>query len=86
MEKPAQEKSVMNVSWPSFDARALERDSVQVVAQINGKLRGKFQVASGNEDEVREIILADAKIQEFISGKPVKRFIYIADKVANIVI
>ena len=68
------EKSVMNVSWPSFDARALERDSVQVVAQINGKLRGKFQVASGsNEDEVREIILADAKIQEFISGKPVKR-------------
>ncbi len=81
------EKSVMNVSWPSFDARALERDSVQVVAQINGKLRGKFQVASGsNEDEVREIILADARIQEFISGKPVKRFIYIADKVANIVV
>ena len=81
------EKSVMNVSWPSFDARALERDSVQVVAQINGKLRGKFQVASGSsEEEVREIILADARIQEFISGKPVKRFIYIADKVANIVI
>ncbi|MBI3616785.1 MAG: leucine--tRNA ligase [Candidatus Omnitrophica bacterium] len=81
------EKSVMNVSWPSFDARALERDSVQVVAQINGKLRGKFQVASGSsEEEVREIVLADARIQEFISGKPVKRFIYIADKVANIVI
>ena len=81
------EKSVMNVSWPSFDARALTRDSVQVVAQINGKLRGKFQIASGSsEEEVREIILADAKIQEFISGKPVKRFIYIVDKVANIVV
>ena len=77
----------MNVSWPSFDARALERDSVQVVAQINGKLRGKFQVASGSsEEEVRDIILADARIREFIAGKPVKRFIYIVDKVANIVI
>ena len=81
------EESVMHVAWPSFDALALERDSVQIVAQINGKLRGKFQVASGSsEEEVRKIILADAKIQEFIAGKPVKRFIYIIDKVANIVI
>jgi len=86
-ETGGKEKSVMHVAWPSFDAQALTRDSVQVVAQINGKLRGKFQVASGSsEEEVREIVLKDPKIQEFMAGKPVKRFIYIADKVANIVI
>ena len=81
------EESVARVAWPRYDEAALRRDSLQVVAQINGKLRGKFQISSGSsEEEVRKIVLADAKIQEFLAGKSVKRFIYIAEKVANIVV
>ncbi|HCI44658.1 MAG TPA: leucine--tRNA ligase [Candidatus Omnitrophica bacterium] len=81
------QESVARAAWPKYDEAALKQDSVQVVVQINGKLRGKFQVAAGSsEEDVRETVLADAKIQEFLAGKPVKRFIYVAGKVANVVV
>ncbi|MBI5149185.1 MAG: leucine--tRNA ligase [Candidatus Omnitrophica bacterium] len=81
------EQSVVRAAWPACDEAALKQDSVQVVVQINGKLRGKFQVAAdSSEEDVRKIALADAKIREFLAGKPVKRFVYVAGKVANIVL
>jgi leucyl-tRNA synthetase len=81
------QESVARAAWPRYDEAALKQDSAQVVVQVNGKLRGKFQVASGSsEEEVRAIVLRDPKIREFVAGKPVKRFIYVAGKVANIVV
>ncbi len=86
-ERTGGKGSVTCAGWPKYEEAALKQDSVLVVAQINGKLRGKFQVASGSsEEEVRKVVLADAKIQEFLAGKPVRKFIYVPDKVANIVI
>ena len=81
------EDSVMQAAWPSHDAKALEQDLIQIVAQVNGKLRGKFDVPVAiSEDEVKELVLSDAKIQEFMQGKPLRRFIYVPGKLANIVI
>lgn len=79
--------SVSKAEWPKFDEKALKQDVIQVVVQVNGKLRGKFDVsASADEAEVRKIILADPGIQKFIQSQDIKKFIYIPGKLANIVV
>ncbi len=81
------EESVMQAAWPSYDEKALEQDLIQIVAQVNGKLRGKFDVPVGiSAEEVKGLVLSDAKIQEFMQGKPLRRFVYIPGKLANIVV
>ena len=79
--------SIVKTAWPHYDASSLVQDEIQIVVQVNGKLRGRFVVAAGaTEDQVRQIVLADFKIQEFIQGKPIKKFIYVPGKIANVVI
>ena len=81
------EKSIVHARWPMYDEQALKKDTIQVVVQINGKLRGKFDIAShGSEAEIKTIILADAKLKEFLQDKPIKRFIYIPGKLVNLVV
>jgi leucyl-tRNA synthetase len=73
--------------WPEPDARALERDSVEVVVQVNGKLRGRVTVPAGaDEATVREAALADANVQRFMEGRPLRKFVYVPGKLANLVV
>ncbi|MCK5179332.1 MAG: class I tRNA ligase family protein, partial [Candidatus Omnitrophica bacterium] len=81
------EESVIQVPWPQYSEEALKQDTVQIIAQVNGKLRGKFNVGVGSsEDEIKEIVLADEKIREFLRDKPVKKFIYVPGKLVNLVV
>jgi leucyl-tRNA synthetase len=69
------------------DAAALERAAVEVVVQVNGKLRGRVTVPVGaDEAVVREAALADANVQRFMEGKPLRKFIYVPGKLANLVV
>ena len=73
--------------WPQVDAAALEREAVEVVVQVNGKLRGRVTVPVGaSEDLVREAALADVNVQKFVEGKPVRKFVYVPGKLANLVV
>ncbi|OGX23655.1 MAG: leucine--tRNA ligase [Omnitrophica WOR_2 bacterium RIFCSPHIGHO2_02_FULL_48_11] len=82
-----QKESIARVSWPSYNEAALEQDTAAIVVQINGKVRGKFDVpAAISEAELKKIILADAKIQQYIGGKAVQKYIIIPKKLVNIVI
>jgi leucyl-tRNA synthetase len=57
------------------------------VVQVNGKLRGRVKVpASADESTVREAALADAMVQKYIDGKPVRKFVYVRGKLANLVV
>lgn len=81
------DKSVSDVMLPAYDEKAFTLDEVLVVVQINGKLRGKFQVpADCPEVTLRELILKDEKILSHIQGKEIKRFIVVLNKIVNIVI
>ena len=63
------------------------RAELEVVVQVNGKLRSRITVAAdAGEAQVREIALADANVQKFIEGKPVRKFIYVPGKLANVVV
>ncbi len=79
--------SIARLTWPRYDERALKQDTVLVVAQVNGKLRAKFDMdADSPEDKVKEIVLQDPKIQQYVAGKEIRKFIYIKNKLVNIVV
>ncbi len=81
------QQAVIDAHWPVADESALKRDSLQLVVQVNGKLRGKISVASGAEgDEVKAIALADSNVSRFIDGKTVRKVILVPGKLVNIVI
>jgi leucyl-tRNA synthetase len=81
------EKSVSDAGWPRYDEKALETDTILMVVQINGKLRGKFDIPSDADDEqIREIVLADEKIPEYTKDKQIKKFIVVPKKLVSIVV
>ena len=80
-------KSISDIAWPVCDEKALQLENVSIVVQVNGKLRGKFDVPLNcPESELKEIIFADEKIKAHLAGKEIKRFIVVANKIVNIVI
>ena len=79
--------AVIDEQWPRVDEGALVRETIEVVVQVNGKLRGRVAVAAeADEAAVREAALADSNVQRFIEGRPVRKFIYVRGKLANVVV
>jgi leucyl-tRNA synthetase len=73
--------------WPTPDGAALVQESVHVVVQVNGKLRGHISVALGaDEATVRAAALADEHVRRFVADKPVRRVIVVPGKLVNIVV
>ncbi|HEX4938148.1 MAG TPA: class I tRNA ligase family protein, partial [Candidatus Kapabacteria bacterium] len=79
--------TVLDAPWPVVDESALVRDSIEVVVQVNGKLRGKIQVAANaGEDDVKAAALANEAALKFMDGKTVRKVIYVPGKLVNIVV
>ncbi len=78
---------IVTASWPVVDEQALQQDSLQIVVQVNGKLRSKLNVSvAAGKDEVEALALADDNIQKYIADKPVKKVIVVPKKLVNIVV
>jgi len=78
---------IIDTPWPEFDASALVLDELQMMVQVNGKLRGKITVAaSADKQTIEEQALADENVSKFIDGKPVRKVIVVPKKLVNIVI
>jgi leucyl-tRNA synthetase len=81
------EQSVLLSAWPVFDEAATVKDEVEVVVQVNGKLRSRFAAAiDADEATLKEKALADERIVAFVGKKPVKKVITVKNKLVNIVI
>ncbi|MBS3969620.1 MAG: leucine--tRNA ligase [Clostridia bacterium] len=79
--------SVHSQKWPDYEAAALVQDEVTIVIQINGKVRGKLTLPVGtSEEQVREAVANDEKISKHLDGKDLVKFIYIKEKLVNIVV
>jgi len=77
---------VVDARWPEPDPLALERETIEVVVQVNGRLRGRVTVpADADEATVREAALADPNVQRFMEDRPLRKFIYVRGKLANVV-
>ncbi len=74
-------------TWPVYDPAALIEDEVEVVFQVNGKLRDKARVPiQATKEEIEKIALASARVQEFMEGKPAKKIIVVPGKLVNVVV
>jgi leucyl-tRNA synthetase len=81
------ESDIVSASWPEVDASALEQDSIKMMIQVNGKLRGDIAVAaSASKDEIETMALADENIIRFIAGQAVKKVIVVPKRLVNIVV
>jgi leucyl-tRNA synthetase len=79
--------AVVSAAWPTVDASALIQDSLDLVIQVNGKLRGKITVsASASSAEIERLALDDDHIKRFIEDRPVKKVIAVPKKLVNIVL
>ena len=72
--------------WPVVDNSALERDSIELVVQVNGKLRSKIDVpADADRETIERIALQDEKILSHIEGKTVRKVIVVPGRLVNVV-
>ena len=79
-------ESVADASWPSVDEKALVRSTITLVLQVNGKVRGKIEVAADiSKQEIEQIALADENVQRFIEGNTIRKIIVVPGRLINIV-
>jgi leucyl-tRNA synthetase len=73
--------------WPAHDEAKLARDLMVIAVQVAGKLRGQVEVApDAAEADILAAAQADAKVQSFIAGKPIKKAIYVKGRLVNLVV
>lgn len=78
---------ILHAKWPKPSADALKTDEVQLVVQINGKLRGHITVAANaDQNSIEETVLSDAQIQTYLQDKPIKKVILVPGRLVNLVI
>jgi leucyl-tRNA synthetase len=87
-ERLGHEGSVFDgARWPAYDPAKAIAEQVEFVVQVNGKLRARMPMKRGiSEDEARAAALADENVQRFLEGKGVRKTIFVADRLINLVV
>ncbi len=81
------ETALVDQRWPEVDESALSRDLVEIVVQVNGKLRGKISVAAdADKQSIIDHALADPNAQRFIADKEVRKTVLVPGRLVNIVV
>lgn len=81
------ERAIVDEPWPVVDTQALAQDFVEIVVQVNGKLRARLRApAHANQDEVRDLAMNDAQVVRHMEGRTVKRVVFVPEKLINIVV
>ncbi|MGI6025242.1 MAG: class I tRNA ligase family protein, partial [Pediococcus parvulus] len=78
--------TITYAKWPTYDEDKLVESTVQVVLQVNGKVRSHIKVAKDtSKADLEKIALADETLKEWIDGKTVRKVIAIPNKIVNVV-
>ena len=86
-EKLGYTKTVSFCKWPSYDEALTHDDQVNIVVQVNGKIREKFIADAGTaKEELEKTALAMTGVQKWLTGQTIKKIIIIPDKLVNIVV
>ncbi|MEY2546735.1 MAG: leucyl-tRNA synthetase [Verrucomicrobiota bacterium] len=86
-EKLKSAGEITEQSWPSYDEKFLIEDEVEMVVQVNGKVRDRMKMSIlASEDEIKTAALANARIQELLAGKSPRKVIVVPRKLVNIVV
>lgn len=80
-------EGISQVSWPGYEEEIIREKEVLLVIQVNGKLRGRIMVGvHASEDEIRETVMSNPRIQEFLKGQTIKKFVLIPKRLVNLVV
>ena len=80
-------EAMVDVLWPSVDESALIQDEVQIIVQVNGKLRAKLMAPVDSENQtIQELVFADERVAKFTDGKTILKVIVVPNKLINVVI
>jgi leucyl-tRNA synthetase len=86
-QQTGEKESILKKSWPVWDEEIAKEEEIELVIQINGKLRGKIVIPAGLDDEaVKEKAFSDPKVQELLKGKTLKKIVVVKGKLVNIVV
>ncbi|NQX00164.1 leucine--tRNA ligase, partial [bacterium] len=73
-------------TWPAFDPEALIRNEIELVVQVNGKLRDRFMISKdADEETAKAAAFASARVSEHLEGKTIRKIVFIPGKIFNIV-
>ena len=79
--------SIHNQRFPEWDPALTKQEGITLIIQINGKVREKIEARSGiSLDKARELALTSERIKPLINGRPIKKTIFVPDKLLNFVI
>jgi leucyl-tRNA synthetase len=80
-------ENLIHHEWPEFDQSIASDDVVTIAIQVNGKLRGTFDIAKNSkQDEYKEFIFKNDYIRNNIKESDIKKIIIIPEKIVNIVV
>jgi leucyl-tRNA synthetase len=78
---------IIDAPWPQSDPAALEQDEIELVIQVNGKLRGQIRVPkTASKEAIEALALADASVAKHTEGKPIKKLIVVPGRLINVVV
>ncbi|MCI5835408.1 MAG: leucine--tRNA ligase [Firmicutes bacterium] len=81
------DKTIANEKWPTYDDAKTKEDSYQLIVQVNGKVRGKIEVATDlSEEKIKEIALAEPNVKKYIDNMTIDKLLVINKKIVSIVI
>ena len=81
------DSSLLIAAWPTTDDSALVQDMIEIVVQVNGKLRARITIpVDASEDDVKEMAIADENVQRFIAGKEIRKAIVVPGRLVNVVV
>nr|WP_279011627.1 leucine--tRNA ligase [Vagococcus fluvialis] len=85
-ERMGHKESISLATWPTYDEKELVEDEIEVIFQVNGKLKARVSVANGlSKDELEKVAFENEQIKSVIDGKTVRKVIAVPNKLVNIV-
>jgi leucyl-tRNA synthetase len=81
------DEAIVDARWPDVDEAALKQDKIELMVQVNGKLRSKIAVAAdAQQDAIEAVAFAEENVKKFTDGKEVKKVILVPGRLLNIVV
>ncbi len=78
---------VANAAFPAYDPALLMSETFLLVVQVNGKVREKMETQKGlSKEEIQKLVLELPRLQSYLAGKTVKQFVYVPERIANVVV
>ena len=82
-----EDDTIFSASWPEFNADLARVEEIELVVQVNGKVRGKLRVNPGiAESEAVQLALAEPGVARHLGGKEVRKAVYVQDRLVSLVV